>query len=223
MTHSDRPRIQDRVRRVPERGIYDRAEIYKIIDEALICHIGFEQYGQPYVIPTIHARDGDDLLLHGATSSRLLRHIQKGHPICVAVTILDGLVLARSIFHHSMNYRSAVLFGTGRVLDKPAETLRALEILSDHVMPGRWHDCRQPNDKELKATSVAAISIASASAKVRYGPPGDEEVDYQLPYWAGVLPVQLQFSAPEVDPRLDFSIDLPEYVKSYKRIAKPDG
>ncbi|MGB3714747.1 MAG: pyridoxamine 5'-phosphate oxidase family protein [Candidatus Promineifilaceae bacterium] len=211
------PNHRNRVKRAPERGIYERKAIYKIVDEALYCHVGFVQDGQPFVIPSIHARDGDDLLLHGATSSRLIRHIQAGHEVCVAITFMDGLVLARSIYHHSMNYRSAVLFGKGRLLEGDEETLRALEVLSDHIMPGRWEDSRKPNYKELKATAVVSISIESASAKVRTGPPNDEDEDYDLPIWAGVLPIQQRFLDPENDPQLTQDIALPEYVRNYHR------
>lgn len=211
------PNHRNRVKRAPERGVYEREAIYNIVDEALYCHVGFVQDGQPFVIPSIHARDGDDLLLHGATSSRLIRHIQAGHEVCVAITFMDGLVLARSIYHHSMNYRSAVLFGKGRLLEGDEETLRALEVLSDHIMPGRWEDSRKPNYKELKATAVVSISIESASAKVRTGPPNDEDEDYDLPIWAGVLPIQQRFLDPENDPQLTQDIALPEYVRNYHR------
>jgi nitroimidazol reductase NimA-like FMN-containing flavoprotein (pyridoxamine 5'-phosphate oxidase superfamily) len=190
------------------------------LDEALYCHVGFVQDGQPYVIPSIHARAGDDLLLHGATSSRLIRHIQEGHDVCVTITILDGLVLARSIYSHSMNYRSAVLFGKGRLIDDPEEAFRALEVISDHVMPGRWNDSREPNPNEMKATAVVSISIDHASAKVRTGPPNDEDEDYELPIWAGVLPVQQQYLDPQPDPQLSPEIPLPDYIKKYHRKQK---
>jgi nitroimidazol reductase NimA-like FMN-containing flavoprotein (pyridoxamine 5'-phosphate oxidase superfamily) len=208
---------RNRVKRAPERGVYDREAIYEIVDEALYCHVGFVQDGQPFVIPSTHARDGDDLLLHGATSSRLIRHIQAGHEVCIAITFMDGLVLARSIYSHSMNYRSAVLFGKGGIVEGDEETLRGLELLSEHIMPGRWDDSRKPNEKELKATAVVSISIESASAKVRTGPPNDEDEDYELPFWAGVLPIQQRFLDPESDPRLDQNIALPEYIWSYHR------
>ncbi len=208
---------RSRVKRAPERGIYDKDVIYEIADEALVCHVGFVQDGQPYVIPTTHARDGDSILLHGATSSRLIRHVQEGHPICVTITLLDGLVLARSIYSHSMNYRSVVIFGHGRLIEGDVETLNALEILSEHVMPGRWEDSRKPNPKELKATAVVAISIESASAKVRSGPPNDEDEDYELPIWAGVLPIQQRYLEPVSDPQLDKSVALPDYIRDYHR------
>ena len=208
---------RDRVQRVPDRGVYEREKIYAIVDESLICHVGFVQDGQPYVIPTIHARNGDSLLLHGATSSRLIRHIQEGHEVCVAATLLDGLVLARSIFHHSMNYRSAVLFGRGELIEDPSQKLRALELFSDRIVPGRWNDSRRPNANELKDTAIVSISIDSASAKVRSGPPGEEEEDYALPVWAGVLPVRQSLIKPVPDPRLDPKTPLPAYIENYYR------
>ena len=214
---SNHPKLRDRVQRAPHRGVYERDKIYKIMDEALYCHVGFVQDGQPYVIPSIHARDGDDLLLHGATTSRLIRHIQEGHDVCVTITILDGLVLARSIYSHSMNYRSAVLFGKGRSIDDPEEAYHALKVLSDHVMPGRWNDSREPNPNEMKATAVVSISIDSASAKVRTGPPNDEDEDYELPIWAGVLPIQQQYLDPQPDPQLGPEIPLPDYIEEYHR------
>jgi nitroimidazol reductase NimA-like FMN-containing flavoprotein (pyridoxamine 5'-phosphate oxidase superfamily) len=208
---------RNRVRRIPKRGEYDKTTIYQIIDEALICHAGFVQDNQPFVIPTIHARLDDILLLHGAKASRLLKHVQEGNPVCVTITLLDGLVLARSVFHNSMNYRSVVLFGSGRALDTEPEKLRALEALTEHLMPGRWRDARKPNQQELDATTVVAIPIESASAKIRTGPPLDDEEDYQLPIWAGVLPIQQQALTPLNDPRLLDDVALPEYMADYQR------
>lgn len=201
-----------RIRRKPDRGTYDKEAVYAILDEARICHVGFVAEGRPFVIPTIHARQGDELILHGAKESRLIKHIQQGNEICVAVTLLDGLVLARSTVHHSMNYRSVVLFGRGRVVEDEAEKLRALECVTDHIVPGRSGDARGPNAKELNAVGVAAVAIESASAKVRTGPPGDEEEDYRLPVWAGVLPVREQILPPENDPLLADGIPVPDYV-----------
>lgn len=203
---------RNRVRRLPKRGHYDRETIYPIVDEARICHVGFAQDDQPFVIPTIHARRGDELLLHGATTSRMLRHIEGGHPLCVTVTLLDGVVLARSVFHHSMNYRAAVLFGRGRLLEDH-EKMDALEVISEAILPGRWADARQPNEKELRATSVVSMQIESASAKIRRGPPGDEEEDYALPHWAGVLPLHLAAGPPIPDPLLPDEIPLPDYIR----------
>lgn len=202
----------NRVRRIPQRGAYDKETIYGIIDAAPICHVGFVDGGQPVVIPTIHARRDDRLFLHGAPASRMLKHIQSGAPLCVAITILDGLVLARSVFHHSMNYRSVVLFGRGRLLEDDEEKLAALETITEHVLPGRWADARQPNRRELQATSVVEIVIEQASAKVRTGPPGDDEEDYALPVWAGVLPVKLAYGDPVPDPLLAEGIEPPGYL-----------
>ncbi len=203
------------VRRLKERGAYERALVYSIVDEALICHVGFVQDGQPLVIPTIHARQGDVVYLHGAKASRLLKHAQAGHPLCLAVTILDGLVLARSAFHHSMNYRSAVLFGRGRLITCDDEKIAALEVLTEHIAQGRWRDVRKPTRKELNATSVVAVSIESASAKVRTGPPVDDEEDYALPIWAGVLALRPPSAAPIPDPRLTAGIPTPDYLQHY--------
>ncbi len=207
----------NRVRRLPARGQYDRAIIDAIVDEALICHVAFAEAGQPFVIPTIHARMGDVIVLHGAPASRLLKHIVAGNPIAIAVTLVDGLVLARSVFHSSMNYRSAVLFGHGRILDGDDEKLAALEAITEHLARGRWIDARRPTQQELDATIVVAVAIDSASAKVRTGPPGDDEDDYALPIWAGVLPFQLQLQTPVPDPRLADDIALPTYVTNYVR------
>lgn len=204
---------QNQIRRHPERASYDHGIIYDIVDEALICHVGFVQDGQPFVIPTIHARDDNVLIFHGAKASRLLKHIASGLDICVTVTILDGLVLARSVFHHSMNYRSAVLFGRGRIVEEKNLQLRHLRILSEHIMPGRWDDARVPNDKELRATSVVAMTIDRASAKIRSGPPVDDEEDHSLPIWAGVLPIQQQFLEPLADPLLSPHLEIPDYMR----------
>ncbi len=203
---------QTRVRRVPKRGIYDKETIYQIIDDALICHVGIVQDDRPIVIPTIHARDGNALLLHGAKASRLLKHVAAGHPVCVTITLLDGLVMARSAFHHSMNYRSVVLFGAGHVIDDGEEKMRALKILSDHLVPGRWQDARPPNSKEMNATAVVKLAIENASAKIRTGSPVDDDEDYQLPIWAGVLPIQQQILPPIPDPKLAEGIPTPEYI-----------
>lgn len=214
---------RNRVRRLPARGHYDQETIYAIVDEALYCHVGFVQDGQPFVIPTIHARMGDEIVLHGAKASRLLHHVQAGHQVCVAITLLDGLVLARSVFHHSMNYRSVVLYGRGRTIDSEREKLRALEVLTEHLVPGRWAEARQPNPRELQATAVVAIPIESASAKMRSGPPGDDEADYALPIWAGTLPFHLHCADPEADPQLAAGIPVPEYLARYTRGERPDG
>jgi uncharacterized protein len=205
------------IKRLPERGYYDRETIYNILDEALICHVGFVQGGQPHVIPINFARIDDTIVLHGAKASRLLKHIEAGYPICVEATIVDGLVLARSVFHHSINYRSVVLFGTGCLIVDGQEKLAALEAVAEHLIPGRWKEARRPNRKELNATSVVSIRIDEASAKVRVGPPVDEEEDYALPVWAGVLPLQEMPSVPIQDELQSKDVSLPEYISQYSR------
>ena len=205
------------VRRVAERGEYDRKAIYEIVDDALLCHVGFVADAQPFVIPTIHARDGDTILLHGAKASRLLKHVKEGHPVCITCTHLDGLVMARSVFHHSMNYRSAVLFGHGHAIEDEDEKMHAFQVLTDHIMPGRWKEARHPNAKEMNATTLVRVSIDSASAKTRSGPVGDDEEDYMLPVWAGVMPVERRFLDPQEDARLASGVDVPEYIRSYHR------
>jgi nitroimidazol reductase NimA-like FMN-containing flavoprotein (pyridoxamine 5'-phosphate oxidase superfamily) len=208
---------KNNIKRLPKRGHYDRETIYRILDEALICHVGFVDSGQPYVIPTNFARVGDSIILHGAKASRLLKHIEAGNPICVEVTIVDGLVLARSVFHHSVNYRSVVVFGMGRLLLDVQEKLAALEAVSEHLVPGRWKEARRPNQKELNATSVVRIRIDEASAKVRLGPPVDEEEDYALPVWAGVLPLQETPLSPIPDELQSQDLAVPGYIANYSR------
>ncbi|PHN07312.1 pyridoxamine 5'-phosphate oxidase family protein [Flavilitoribacter nigricans] len=202
---------RNQVKRIPKRGHYDRPAIYAILDDACVGHVGFALDGQPFVIPTIYGRDGDTLYLHGATTSRMLVALQKGLPVCVTVTHIDGLVLARSAFHHSMNYRSAVIFGTARLVEG-AEKNKALEVISEQILPGRWEEVRGPNAKELKATSVVALEIEQASAKIRTGPPGDDKEDYELPIWAGVLPINQSYGAPQEDPLSRKELDLPASV-----------
>lgn len=187
------------VRRLPKRGDYDRATINAILDEALICHIGFIAEGSPVVIPTIHARAGETLYVHGSAASRMLRTLREGVPACVTVTLLDGLVLARSTFHHSMNYRSVVIFGTAREVVDREEKLRALEAIVEHVAPGRSAVARPPNEEELRATMVLALPIEEASAKIRTGPPLDDADDYKLDVWAGVIPMRLVAGEPIED------------------------
>jgi len=206
-----------RVTREPHRGIYDRAIAYQILDEGFICHVGFVIDNQPFVIPTGYGRAGDNLYIHGSAASRMLRNLDQGVPVCVTVTLLDGLVLARSIFNQSMNYRSVVVLGTAVAVEDPKEKLEALRALSDHILPGRWADVRQPNDKELKATLVMRLPITEFSAKVRQGPPIDDEEDYSFPTWAGVVPLKMQTGAPINDPRLDPACEVPLYAKNYSR------
>lgn len=208
---------RNRLMRYPKRGHYDTATIYPILDEALVCHVGFAIDGQPYVIPTIHARMGDQLLLHGLKGGRMLDHINAGNPVCVTVTLLDGLVLARTVFNHSMNYRSAVLFGRGATIEDPATKLAALECLTEQVARGRWRDARPPNEKELKATTIVALDIESASAKIRQGPPGDDGEDLEYPVWAGVVPLPVVPQAPETDPKQTTAQPVPAYVTPYRR------
>ncbi len=203
----------NQVRRKPTRGDYDRETVQAIVDASPICHVGFVYEGRPFVIPTIHARIGEVVYFHGAPASRMLKTIQDGAELCITVTHLDGLVLARSAFHHSMNYRSAMLFGTGRLVDDETEKWDALHAITEAVLPGRWDDARQPNPKEMATTLVVAMPIEYASAKVRTGPPGDDEADYALPIWAGVLPLALTAQAPIPDPLLTPGIPVPEYIK----------
>jgi uncharacterized protein len=208
---------RNKVRRLPERGVYDAATIYAIVDEALICHVGFVHEGQAFVIPTIHAREGDTIYLHGAKASRLLDHARQGESLCITVTLVDGIVAARSAFHSSMNYRSAVLFGCGRLVADPAAKLHALEVLTEHILPGRWAEVRPTTVKELNATSVVAVTVESASAKTRSGPPSDDEEDYALPIWAGVLPLRPEFLPPVPDPKLEQPLPLPASVQKARR------
>ncbi|HVS30547.1 MAG TPA: pyridoxamine 5'-phosphate oxidase family protein [Thermoanaerobaculia bacterium] len=205
------------VRRLPKRGAYDRATVTSILDEALICHVGFVVAGQPMVIPTIHTRIGHTLYFHGSVASRMLRSLREGVEACVTVTILDGLVLARSAFHHSMNYRSVVVLGEAREVVDRDEKVRALTALVEHVVPGRSADARGPNEAEIKATLVLAMEISEASAKIRTGGPVDDEEDYALPVWAGVLPLQLTPAAPLPDERLGEGVAVPGYLRPYTR------
>jgi nitroimidazol reductase NimA-like FMN-containing flavoprotein (pyridoxamine 5'-phosphate oxidase superfamily) len=203
-----------RVRRQPSRGTYDRATIDAVLDEALVAHLGFVHEDQPYVVPTLHARTGDEVLVHGSSASRALRTLAAGAPLCLTVTLIDGLVLARSAFHHSINYRSVVLLGSARMLETPDEKSAALEAFTEKLVPGRWPSIRWPTRQELKGTAVLAMPIDEASAKLRTGPPGDDEEDYALDAWAGVLPLALTAGAPQPDPRLRDGIDVPEHVRA---------
>lgn len=198
------------VRRLPKRGHYDRETIHAILDEALICHVGFVVDGSPVVIPTIHWREADTLYVHGSSASRMLRSLKGGVEACVTVTLLDGLVLARSAFHHSMNYRSVVVFGKAREVDGD-EKLRALDSLVEHVMPGRSRDVRPPNETELRATTVLALPLEEASAKIRTGGPVDDDEDYALPVWAGVVPMRLTRGEPLADEQV--TVELPDYLR----------
>lgn len=206
-----------RVVREPHRGAYDRATAYQILDEGFICHVGFVIDGQPFVIPTGYGRSGDNLYIHGSAASRMLRNLEKGVPVCVTVTLLDGLVLARSIFNHSMNYRSVVVLGMAMIVDEPQEKLAALRTVSEHILPGRWAEVRQPTEKELKATHVMRLPITEFSAKVRQGPPIDDEQDYTFPTWAGVIPLQMVAGKPVEDARLMAGQMTPRYAVHYSR------
>jgi len=217
MTEEIQPTAKTKLRRLPKRGSYDRELIYQILDEGFICHVGFVVDEQPYVIPTGYGRVGDTLYLHGSAASRMLRNLAKGIDVCVTVTLTDGLVLARSAFHHSMNYRSVVVLGKATVVEDEHEKLIALEALANHIIPHRWAEVRAPNEQELKATLVLALPLVEVSAKVRTGPPIDDEEDYQLPVWAGVIPLRLQAAPPVSDPRLRQDIEPPAHARNYTR------
>jgi len=205
------------LRRLPKRGSHDLKAVYAILDAAFLAHVGFNVNGQPFVIPTLYGRDGDKLYLHGSAASRMLRELESGALACVTVALIDGLVLARSAFHHSMNYRSVVAFGTADKIDDAARKTHALRVVSENVIAGRWRDVRGPTENELKATTVLEFSIEEASAKVRTGPPLDDEEDYALPVWAGVLPLKLEARTLEPDPRLRDGSVVPDYVSRYKK------
>jgi len=209
-----------RVKRLPKRAAYDRDRVYEILDEALVCHVGFVVDGQPYVIPTGYGRADDKLYIHGSAASRMLKSLSGGIDVCLTITLIDGLVLARSAFHHSMNYRSVVVFGTAHVIEDESEKRTALRVVTDHIVPGRWKDVREPTVQELKATLVLSLEISEASAKVRTGPPIDDEEDYELPVWGGVLPLRIVSGAPLDDGRLIDNVAPPEYVLNYRRPAK---
>jgi nitroimidazol reductase NimA-like FMN-containing flavoprotein (pyridoxamine 5'-phosphate oxidase superfamily) len=216
------PTKRTTLHRRPTRGSYDRATVEAILDEGLYCHVGFVVEGQPYVIPTIHARVEDQLYVHGSSASRMLRTLKKGAPMCVTVTILDGLVLARSAFHSSMNYRSVVVLGTAREVTDPIEKPEALKAIVEHVQPQRWRDIRSPTEQELKATSVLRLPLEEVSAKIRTGPPLDDEEDYQLPCWAGEIPLHLTPQTPVPDPRLLPGTHMPSYVRAHQRPSSRD-
>jgi hypothetical protein len=205
-----------RIRRLPERGRYDRETIEEILDEALICHVGFVVDDVPHVIPTIHARVGSTLYFHGSPASRMLRSLRKGAMVSATATIVDGIVVARALFHHSMNYRSAVVFGTPRLVEDPEERTVAFRAITEHVLPGRWDEARRPNPKEDRGTLIVAMEIGEASAKVRTGPPADDDEDYDLDIWAGAIPLTLTAGDPEPDPRLKSGVEVPDSVRAYR-------
>ena len=211
------PTPRTTVNRIAALAVYDKATIYQILDEALLCHVGFVDDGQPFVIPTIFARIEDRIYLHGSVDSRLLRALAAGVPDCLNVTLLDGLVLARSLFHHSMNYRSVVILAKAVEVTDTQSKIAVLKALAEHVVPGRWGDARGPSKDELAQTAIVSLPINEASAKVRTGPPNDEEADYDLNYWAGVIPLAMTAGEPIDDPKLRAGIARPEYAKAYRR------
>jgi nitroimidazol reductase NimA-like FMN-containing flavoprotein (pyridoxamine 5'-phosphate oxidase superfamily) len=210
------PTSRTRVRRLPKRGVYERSAIDAILDEGLVCHVGFVHDGHPVVIPTLYARVGDIVYVHGSAASRMLRTIASGVEACLTVTLLDGLVLARSAFHHSANYRSVVVFGHAQVVEEPTAKLAALEAFAERAVAGRWAEVRKPTAKELKATTVLSLPLDEASAKIRTGPPVDDEEDYALDVWAGVIPLRLVAGEPVPDPRLHDGVAVPEYARAYR-------
>jgi len=215
MTFSQTDRTK--LKRLPKRGHFDRETVYGILDEGFICHVGFAPEGQPFVIPTGYARDGDKLYIHGSQASRMLRTLSGGVAACVTVTIIDGLVLARSAFHHSMNYRSVLIFGRATLVEDGEEKMAALLALSEHIIRGRWAEVREPTEQEMKMTTVLSLSLVEASAKIRTGPPLDDEEDYAMDVWAGVIPLRLVAGEPVDDPRLIEGVEVPVYAREYKR------
>ena len=217
MSEMSQPTQRTRVVREPHRGAYDRGTIDAILDEGFVCHIGFSVDGQPYVIPTMFARVGNAVYFHGSAASRMLRNVSAGIPVCLTVTLPDGLVLARSVFNHSMNYRSVVALGQAVLVADAGEKLAALRAFTEKILPGRWNEARQPSEKELKATSILRLPLTEVSAKMRVGPPEDDAEDYALRVWAGVIPLQLAAGAPIRDDRCDLSIATPSYAEKYRR------
>ena len=217
MSQPHTPTPRTRLVREADRAVYDREAAYRILDEGFLCHVGFVADGQPFVIPTSYGRRGDSLYIHGSAASRMLRQMKDGVPVCITVTLLDGLVLARSIFNHSMNYRSVVVLGKATLVEDPEEKIEALRALSEHILPGRWADSRQPNERELKATSILSVPIEEFSAKVRQGPPIDDEPDYAFPTWAGVVPLEMKVGEPIDDARLNHAREVPLYIRHYSR------
>jgi|SRR5713226_5972537 nitroimidazol reductase NimA-like FMN-containing flavoprotein (pyridoxamine 5'-phosphate oxidase superfamily) len=196
------PTDRTQVRRLPKRGAYDKQQVHAILDEGYLCHVGFVVDGQPYVIPTLYVRLEGQIYIHGSAASRMLRTLDEGASVCVTVTLVDGFVLARSAFHHSMNYRSVVVLGKARLVADPAEKREAMHHFTNHMVPGRWEEVRQPNEQELKATTVLVLPLDEVSAKIRTGSPLDDDEDYALPVWAGVVPVRTELGKPLPDERL---------------------
>lgn len=212
-----------RVRRAPDRAATDATALQTVLDEGLVCHVGFVDAGTPVVIPTAYGRDGDQLYLHGSTGSRMMRHLASGAPICVTVTLLDGLVLARSVMHHSMNYRSAVIFGNARPVTDPDRRSHAFEVIVEHLVPGRWVDARHPNRREDAATAVVVLDLNEASVKMRTGPPGDDEIDLGAGTWAGVVPIGQTFGTPTTDDYTPPDVAPPPYAVDYRRPLQSTG
>jgi nitroimidazol reductase NimA-like FMN-containing flavoprotein (pyridoxamine 5'-phosphate oxidase superfamily) len=214
------PTARTTVRRLKKRAVYDKVAVHAILDEGFICHVGFAVDGQPFVIPTLYARHEGELYFHGAMASRTLRTLSAGVDVCVTVTLVDGLVLARSAFHHSINYRSVVVLGKARLVEDPEERMRALHLITDHAVPGRWAEVRGPNELELKQTSVLALALEEVSAKVRSGPPVDDDEDYALPIWAGVVPMETHVRTPVDDGRVLPGTQEPDLAR-FKHFGKP--
>ena len=217
MPQAFKPTERTRVVREPQRGVYDREVIYKILDEGFVCHAGFVADGQPFVIPTLYARAGDAIYFHGSAASRMLRGAAEGAQVCVTVTLTDGIVLARSVFNHSMNYRSVVALGKATLVDQAEEKLAALRAFTEKILPGRWDDARQPNERELKATSILRLPLTEFSAKIRTGPPEDDAEDYELPIWSGVIPLHVVAGPPVRDESCNVDIPVPRYAANYTR------
>jgi len=196
------PTQRTKVRRLSKRAVYDKAQVHAILDEGFLCHVGFAQDGQPFVIPTLYARSGETLYMHGSGASRMLKTLAQGVDVCVTVTLVDAYVLARSAFHHSMNYRSVTVLGRARLVAEEAEKMQALRVITDHIVPGRWDEVRGPNELEMKQTVVLALPLEEVAAKVRVGPPADDEEDYVLPIWAGIVPIHTQLGEPVADGRV---------------------
>jgi hypothetical protein len=217
-TYTPTPRTK--VRRLAKRAVYEKERVHSILDEGILCHVGFTLDGQPYVIPTLYARSGETVYMHGSGASRMLKTLAQGVDVCLAVTLIDGYVLARSAFHHSMNYRSVTVLGRAHLVDDPAKKLEALRLITDRIVPGRWDEVRGPNELELKQTAVLALPLEEVSAKVRAGPPADDEEDYALPVWAGVIPIHLQLGGPIPDGRVLPGVDTVQLSRFAHRTSK---
>jgi nitroimidazol reductase NimA-like FMN-containing flavoprotein (pyridoxamine 5'-phosphate oxidase superfamily) len=214
------PTQRTKVRRLSKRAVYDKAQVHAILDEGFLCHVGFTQDGQPFVIPTLYARSGETLYMHGSGASRMLKTLAQGVDVCVTVTLVDAYVLARSAFHHSMNYRSVTVLGRARMVAEEAEKMQALRVITDHIVPGRWDEVRGPNELEMKQTVVLALPLEEVAAKVRVGPPADDEEDYVLPIWAGIVPIHTQLGEPVADGRVLPDVKTVERARFARRNGK---